>query len=350
MEIYLAIMCLEKGEVEKATKLFDVYYLDRKIENKLTVSDPNKFSLKLNVKEKKRIECFPKDNTENKIIIDPLELSEDEYWKSLNPSIIQYGSGHLICNRLVNYVHIKGNYYSLHEDGVIRTKNLFFYYNNDEVSSQIILKTDKPKRYSNILGLEDIRLFKWNGRVCFLCSTMDNHHKTYMNISYGEIENNSVNKLVHLDLGNERCEKNWLPLVYQNKLLIIYSFDPYLIYEYKDNKLELFLKNESKFDLKNLRGSCPPIEFGNGYLCVGHVVHYLKDTRSYLHRFVYLDEELKISKVSHQFYFENNDRIEYAIGLTKEKDTNEIIIGVGLNDCVSMLYYVESDVINKMLF
>ena len=160
----------------------------------------------------------------------------------------------------------------------------------------------------------------------------------------------AVEKLVPLK-GPETstCEKNWLPFVKDNTLYTIYGYDPFIILKVdrETGNCTTALKEEPKHDFTSFRGSASPMPFDEGYLLLIHEVIFT-DQRNYLHRFVYLDKDLHITKVSKPFMFFHKG-IEYCCGMTTDHSGKKCILSVGLEDHQAFLALVDLDHIRTLL-
>ena len=114
-------------------------------------------------------------------------------------------------------------------------------------------------------------------------------------------------------IGTSKREKNWIPLIHENKELFIYSFSPFVILNndltiYHQSVLN-FLPNEI---IQNLRGSTNFIFKDNKYI---GIVHYSNNSfpKRYLHVMIEFDMTFKIQRYSQIFYFNSID-IEFCIG------------------------------------
>ena len=149
-----------------------------------------------------------------------------------------------------------------------------------------------------------------------------------------------------------RCEKNWAPVVMDRELILIYSYDPFIVYKpnLSTGHCNKFLSYKPSHDLSSLRGSAPPIIFDGGYLLLVHEVSHMDDhTRRYYHRFVYLSENFTVQKISKPFIFKHSG-IEFSCGMTLNHHENELIIGVGIEDNEAYLCRVDIETIRSLLY
>lgn len=165
----------------------------------------------------------------------------------------------------------------------------------------------------NLEGLEDCRLFEWNKELWFTCTTVDTNPCGRHQISLCKLSNKAsdeqiaVEKLLPMQ-GPDcyRVEKNWLPFVKSGQLYLIYQYAPFTIYKphLETGECQVVFEYESSYDFSRFRGSAPPIEFDDGYLLLVHEVGFLQDFhRFYTHRFLFLDKEFVVRRLSNPFTF-----------------------------------------------
>jgi glycosyltransferase involved in cell wall biosynthesis len=238
-------------------------------------------------------------------------------WNWLNPGLMVGSDGDLQINlRCVNYI-ISGN-----EDHPKRTRNFQISWKNGKVvglPSEWTPDSDEKIYKKQCVGLEDMRLFKYNNEKWF-CATARHLHKSGINHIY--IGNK--NGLMLLDSPTPgRCEKNWLPFEHEGDLLMIYSISPLVILKVNTEigKWSKYIRKPPKkeymsgFHMTDFMGSGAPVKFGNGYLLVSHEV--LPDhnvLKRYFHRFLFMNNNLCITKVSPPFNIRGKP-IEYVSGL-----------------------------------
>jgi len=299
-------------------------------------------------------------NYQNKIDIPiklPLINNSNKKWNPLNPSIIKEEQGYILNCRTVNYVHVNGNYTSMDQDKIIRTRNFLIKLDSQLKviwQKEIIDDLDRPRYPKLVVGLEDCRLVKYNNKLWFTTTTYDTHEKNIPKMSLAvlsniDTDNNSI-KVENLTLltgpDPNRCEKNWLPFNYNNHLLAIYGFHPFTLFDLHDN-CSVHLTKSSQFDFSGFRGSAGPINFDNGFLTVVHEVIFTHSGRIYLHRFVWLDQYWNPSKISYLFYFDSKG-VEYCSGMCNSHN-DSIYLTVGLNDSEAFIYELSKSSINQML-
>ena len=84
-------------------------------------------------------------------------------------------------------------------------------------------------------------------------------------------------------------------------------------------------------------------------MLVHEVVHFPENRRCYLHRFLYLDENFKITKVSKPFIFQHIG-VEYCWSMTLDHTESELILPIGIEDREAYLCFVDLDTIRSLLY
>lgn len=284
-------------------------------------------------------------------------------WKILNPSIIKIEvNRYIVMIRSVNYIQDEyGRYVIYHPFGKIITQSHLLAYEGDRLDKLVgrlqLSNSYERQRNTEHIGLEDGRLFKRDTDLYASCTTPDTNINGKGQISVvkiGDVED-IWNLLLNNDISvvpvnvypirnpvADRTEKNWIPIQINNELNFIYSYAPYRILT---PKIDKSLNNEYDYvderiidlgvDLSRFHGSSPPIKYDNGFLLV---VHEISPERKYIHRFVYLNNDMIPTKISSGFFFEKL-QIEFCAGLER-LNSNELILTYGVNDrqcCYSII-------------
>jgi hypothetical protein len=162
-----------------------------------------------------------------------------------------------------------------------------------------------------------------------------------------------------------KCEKNWLPFVNPHvgegsdvfpELLMLYDSGPKTVVLGLPDDFEDHVGVDSVEDIKpvkptivstkdtphglnlrDFRGSASPVKLSGdsssekGWLYVVHEVLPVDGPRKYMHRFVQLSDEFKITGFSKPFYFTKIE-IEYVAGATLDAKGENLILTVGRMD------------------
>jgi hypothetical protein len=268
--------------------------------------------------------------------------NNDKTYFRTTPSILYHEGNFLLNTRECNYDCYNEKYT---EKDIIQTNNYLTWLEKDFLNNSF--KDEKNKYYihhllrdnSNILknnnrirGYEDIRIFILNNELYAVATSVFTNENNINEIVLLKINNGKFNnwqskddfvieKVIRLKSpkldNSKKCEKNWLPLVIENELKLLYTSEPFLLLDCDlDTGFCMTYKvYENNMDFGGYRGSTPIIKVNEGYLYMIHQVGFDEGIRYYYHRFVHLDKDLRIIKFSPLFTFFENSRIEYCNGL-----------------------------------
>ena len=225
-------------------------------------------------------------------------------------------NGALVKNiRYVNYrVTPQGDYIPRAADGIVRTQNLC------EGKTEFI-QEDLPTIPTNILGLEDIRLFSRDGLLRYTAASKSSTPDTKYRIVYGTYdasENRLLNSTVLQPPHPTECEKNWL-LVPHDRAPFLYQWHPFQAGDLKNGQLAIGTQHRTPPYFHRVRGSANGVLYRGSILCLTHVVKY-GSPRKYYHHLVKLDKDsLKPQGFSLPFFFKSLG-VEYCLGFDLEGD------------------------------
>lgn len=265
------------------------------------------------------------------------ELKSDKAmtgWNFMNPSIVRHNGEIFINLRAVNYVVNEQLQYSLNgkpntsidEQNPITTMN--FHVTWDEEKQQIIQESLMEIEFFDehllhnpkiCVGYEDVRIFEFQNVTWFCATTQQLSSDNINTIVLGTRKGDRLFLMKSPIPG--RCEKNWSCMEHKGKLLIIYQYSPFEIFEVnpETGEYRTFLKKKyDDLDLSSFRGgSCPvkdPVLGGYSFVIHEVLPHY-SVTRHYCTRFVHLNDDLEITHISPQFHCNGKEPIEYVSGM-----------------------------------
>lgn len=318
---------------------------------------------------------FYAKNFEN-IRIHPLTMKlplikegSDLTYNPMNPSIVKTQDGYYVVCRCVNYQQKGAKYFwmidpEMQDEYIGKTRNFLIKYDkNFNLLSQkeILDEISKSLRippYSNVEGLDDIRLFEYEGSLWFTANVHDMNYHHIPQIGLFKLEDSPGETQIFTDqftllLGPDpkRCEKNWLPFVKDGAIHLIYSYDPYVVYKVdsEHGSCEEVISEKQKNDFSSFRGSAGPIPFDEGYLSVIHQVAWDDQGRYYLHRFLYLDKDYKIQRISKPFTY-THQGVEYCCGITLDHVGTNLIMSIGIEDAEAAFVIVDLNILRSSLF
>jgi tetratricopeptide (TPR) repeat protein len=292
-----------------------------------------------------------------------IEGSTDERYHPMNPSIQKTKNGYEVICRAVNYTQIGAKIFNtVDTTGIFHTKNFLLNYDKDfRLLKQHEIIENLPRKKIpafNIDGLEDCRIFEFKDRFWFTCTTCDTNPTGDRQISLCRLEKKPTGANIYVEaltplIGTDlsRCEKNWLPFVENDQLLMVYSYDPFVIYRpnLETGECETVVHIETDHDFSRFRGSAAPIPFDEGYLILVHEVSTLPEYyRCYLHRFLYLDKNFKIARQTIPFVFMHQG-VEYCCSMTLDHSGKQLILPIGIEDREAHFCFVDVDTIRSLL-
>lgn len=294
------------------------------------------------------------------IKLPPIEEGSILHYLPMNPSILRTTEGYDLICRTVNYTQEGASIFKMIDPNapeVYKTKNFLIQYdkNFNLISQKEIIEDLSRKKYPwrPVEGLEDCRIFMLNGKTWFSssCDDISPNHQVQIVLCKLSREDLKVEKLLPLSGPiSQRCEKNWLPFIFKDELHLVYGYSPFLIYKpnLESGICEIAFSNDSEFDLSHFRGSAAPIPFDDGYLMMVHEVGAYDNRRYYYHRFLKLDNELNVKKLSKPFVFKNNG-VEYCLSMTLDHLENELIIPIGVEDREAYLCKIKIEHVRELL-
>ena len=281
-----------------------------------------------------------------------IELNQEIYGDFIPTStaLIKYNNEIIANVRYVNYrIQPDGSYLmslnnNLSRTETVRTKNALLKLNRKfEPDSNLTFMYEKIDsklgKDTNILGLEDIRLFQNDNKLKCIATSREfstNSSNSMIICDYNLDTNTIENGFIVESPNPNDCEKNWIPI----NDSIIYNWYPLQIGKIENNKLTINIRIETPLIFKHIRGSSNVVEYNNEYWMIVHGVKYTSP-RKYYHIIVILDKEYKVKKYTIPFYFDIYG-IEYCLGMLIENnivymtssrnDSNPIIIKTNVKD------------------
>lgn len=300
---------------------------------------------------------------ESPLVEDPCEEYEEQRYRLSNPCIVKDKNGYIALVRCVNFLNDQPVviFYCKHKIVKSRThivrldKNLQILFCNE--INETLPRKQFICRYQ---GLEDCRMFRnesiENSPWYAIVTTADTNQKNLPKLSIARFKNEQgeIDLFTTLDGPYpDKIEKNWMPFFHKNEIYAIYGYDPFIIYKFDINtgKYETIVSYIPEIDLTRLRGSAPPISYEindeQGYLLITHEVIIFGEY-NYYHRFVWINKNFRIQKISHPFYFKLRG-FEFCAGMCHMHDEDCVFVSTGVRDREALVYKVENTKIRKML-
>ena len=302
-------------------------------------------------------------------ITDPLPGYEGRKYNTFNPSMYQDGN--------VTWCNVRNGAFDRHgahfrpvrTNMGVDTRNITGILTDDlefKMVAEIVDRSDLHKYSQRVAGFEDAKIFMHEGVWKFVATSYESSPMStdvIMGILEAEPGNTewSATHVVPLN-GDmtcpERPEKNWMPLLSGDsdnveRLRLVYSLIPLHIVNVDydgtvttDVKRE-WVKEAGSDPLGEFRGSSCMVPWDDGWLCVSHEVVFLHGCRNYLHRFVWLSDDMTELMYSPHFTMGCGTRIEYVNGMVIKKDN--IVLSFGMDDRAAMAVKVSIERVKSLL-
>jgi predicted GH43/DUF377 family glycosyl hydrolase len=261
-------------------------------------------------------------------------------WSLFNPTLAVHEGELVGIVRSSNYRIEAGRYLIYDEDDQhIRTENLLVRFRPDLTiaSCRKIADPDYPHTGYPVTGLEDCRLRPVPGGLGVSATVRDvapfdgRCRIGTANLDLDEARFTDLRVLSGLDV--QEHEKNWMPFMgerggwlyaaWASGHVVTVDPSPTLPGGY-----QIAQRAASPMIASEFRGGSQLIPFAGGWLGLVHEVAVLDNQRVYEHRWVWLDDGLRLAKVSPWFAFREPRAIEFAAGLAQVGDRLVASFGV----------------------
>lgn len=266
-----------------------------------------------------------------------VDVPTPEGWNAYNPSIANTSRGLLMTVRSSNWDYKRHHYFRVNDpEGIARSRSYLLHLDADLAPRSSVLLRDDTDRTGDVAaryrGYEDLRLFELGRQLGAVATTLDFSPTAVSQLALlGIREDRLVNRRSISD-GYTKGEKNWSPAIWNGELLLVYSYAPMTLLRWDGRRLlpaglDAYIGPPIAIDF---RGGSQLVWTKAGFLTVIHAsADYPNESRVYVHRFVLLDEEFRITGVSRQFTFQQNG-IEFAAGIALQGD--DVIVSFGAAD------------------
>lgn len=218
------------------------------------------------------------------------------------------------------------------------------------VSGEALVVDVENSDFVSRQGLEDAKCIVHGETLHIFCTYLDRYSRPRMcnlntslngllhDMSSGkEIRAFSVHALKVVKMPLHHVEKNWMPLVLNDNMYMIYRLEPLVLLRVDTqtwNCTKVMEHRSGTFAWDIIRGTSNVIDYDGQKLCLGHYRN--DDDFQYYHVFVKLtaDADIRIVKLSCMFKFQRGHRIEFGNGLAMD-DYGNVIVTYGAEDCSS---------------
>jgi hypothetical protein len=250
----------------------------------------------------------------------PLTFDVDPDRTLFNPTIARDGDAYRALVRSSNYT-LSNGVYDLHGASHIANANYLVELGPrlDVRSATLIADvTSAPERVPSFwLGWEDCRLFTHEDQWWASATTREHDSRNLCRIALLRLDGASFTQVKLLDDPDPgRHAKNWMPFVADGDLFFVYSCSPTVVLrcDSQTGRLEEAARSPGPGTAHGLKGGSQGVEVDGGRLFVVHESLDGRLGRVYTHRFVLLDDGLRLTRVSPPFFFLHRG-VEFCAGL-----------------------------------
>lgn len=265
----------------------------------------------------------------------PLILPEGKEGGIMNPSIYN-DNGRLLCNiRHVKYTiyhsrkypHAYGPLQYIHaeNDRTLRTVNYVAEldkYLNIVNYAKVDTSTLDVEPLWEFIGLEDVRLFRWEGKLYQCGVRRDTTTNGVGRMELSELDENFKEisrRRLPAPIDTSYCEKNWVPVLDQPYTFVKWT-NPTEIVDVRNEVKTTVLKDNYVSLPRDLRGSSHIVPYKDHYVAIMHEVALYRNQQhqkdaTYLHRFVVWDRDWNVKFIGEPFSFLGGE-IEFCTGAT----------------------------------
>ncbi len=293
----------------------------------------------------------------------------------MNPSVLVDEDKIRVILRAVNYTfyhsekklfqHQWGPLTYIHPENDIhlRTVNYYMEFNEDlNLLRYNKIDTSKFDTYEpqwDFVGLEDARIFKWNGKLYTsgVRRDFDTIGTGRMELCEIVVHENEVKEVSRVRIQppndkNSYCEKNWMPVVDQPNVYVKWS-NPTEVVEINpetgDSKT-IFLGQWNNLP-RDLRGGSQVIPWRDYYLAITHEVDLFnsevgRKDAIYYHRIILWDKNWNMVNWSKEFSLMGG-HVEFCVGLSQRG--NDLLMTFGFQDNAAYLVKFPESLIEEVL-
>lgn len=218
----------------------------------------------------------------------------------------------IINMRYVNYKYLSNGHCIVNDKQKrTKTKNLKITVNAEfkpisyEWIKDVVNNLPTPDENEQYQGIEDIRLYQYNGNIKFSATTVNYSGCARNRIVYGDYKEELDNVTVITPPYSTFSEKNWIPIIYKNTESFVYSWKPFKLGVVQNCKLKIILEYDINYPFNfSIRGSSNIIKENDKYIAIVHTSIEKTLPKQYYHFFIMMNTNLKPIAMSSLFYFD----------------------------------------------
>lgn len=286
-----------------------------------------------------------------------LDFDPPKGYTAMNPSIEEC-NGKIKCNiRCVNYKIVDGRYMigPLEcNDAPIVTRNFLARLDVDlkvKDASEIIWHRPEAK-FPLVMGLEDIRLYRAKGELCFSACIREQASNGTCQQVRGVLKSDVDEAYTHVQPGwqimseESAVEKNWMPMGNHD---FVYRVNTVIHKALPETNPVATVFPQNVFS-DNISGSSQLIPFKSGLLAVVHEAHVGADgLRTYWHRFARFEKDGELIALTAPFVFLDR-QIEFCAGLAWHPDHKDLMVSFGVRDAEAWVARVSAEEVAMMFW
>lgn len=315
--------------------------------------------------------AFDKGGSIHPLIIDPKFTGG---LGLMNPSILIDNGKVLVNLRQVNYTfyhseeklfqHPYGPLTYVHPENDIHLRTWNYYLElNDAYEIKRYCQVDTSafpdKELWDFVGLEDARIFRWDGKLYLSGVRRDEDTVGTGRMELCEIvvDSNTVKQVSQLRIQppldpNSYCEKNWMPILDKPYHYIKWS-NPTEVVKINPNtgtSEQIFTDKKNPID-GYPRGGSQVIPWKNGYVAITHEVDLFnsevgRKDAVYYHRVLFWDKKFRLQKWSKKFFIMGG-HVEFCVGLAIHNGS--MLATFGFQDNAAYLLKFDDSVLEEFL-
>ena len=261
-----------------------------------------------------------------------LSVPASEKYLPCNPSIAKDGAGNLACLvRTVNYELGEEDGIWFRGDPAPNTRNYFVTLDANAQQKSVEWVDDLAVRHNRLPardGLEDARLFLFDGAWQFTCSALHHGPRVRTTMALAKLNKTHIDRFEFLHSPHSReMEKNWMPCASSSRLAFVYSHHPAESFEIAPARTRIWL---GAFPiLQGWSGGSQIIPYNGEWLGVVHQRRKHKNRVYYAHRLVAYNANLEPVRAGREFYFKG-EQIEFCAGIVEHG--GYFILSFGVKD------------------
>jgi hypothetical protein len=285
-----------------------------------------------------------------------IRLDVSAPFRATNPSVAIDGERGACVVRMHNHAIIDGRFRVDDPLGQIRSRSAFFELDPDLRPTAPVELRDprRPSAFStaSALGFIDCRLFRWRDAWHCVASTREGNRDGRAEMAVLRIERGRLELLAVADeIESHADQKNWMPVVRSGELDLVVHVDPTLIVRFDQfsRRFRTIAEHVPPVPLRHVRGGSPGLPTAGGWIFLTHDEPRIDgEKRSYVHRFLLLDRELRFSAVSAPFHFLESGA-EFAAGLARHAASGRLIASFGRDNREARLaFFDEREVLGAL--